>query len=65
MKKTGNLQDRKRNERITAYLFIAPAVVLLIALLVVPMIYTAYFSVFKYQVMRPDNIDFIGIDNYT
>ena len=65
MKKTGNLQDRKRNERITAYLFIAPAVVLLIAFLVVPMIYTAYFSVFKYQIMRPDNIDFIGIDNYT
>ena len=65
MKKTGNLQGRKRNERITAYLFIAPAVVLLIAFLVVPMIYTAYFSVFKYQIMRPDNIDFIGIDNYT
>ena len=65
MKKTGNLQDRKRNERITAYLFIAPAVVLLIAFLVVPMIYTAYFSVFKYQIMRPDNIDFIGIDNCT
>ena len=65
MKKTGNMQGRKRNERITAYLFIAPAVVLLIAFLVVPMIYTAYFSVFKYQIMRPDNIDFIGIDNYT
>jgi fructooligosaccharide transport system permease protein len=65
MKKTGNLQGRKRNERITAYLFIAPAVVILIAFLVVPMIYTAYFSVFKYQIMRPDNIDFIGIDNYT
>jgi len=65
MKKTGNLQGRKRNERITAYLFIAPAVVLLIAFLVIPMIYTAYFSVFKYQIMRPDNIDFIGIDNYT
>ena len=65
MKKTGNLQGRKRNERITAYLFIAPAVVLLIAFLVVPMIYTAYFSVFKYQIMRPDNIDFIGIDNCT
>ena len=65
MKKTGNLQGRKKNERITAYLFAGPAVILLISFLVVPMIYTAYFSAFKYQIMRPDNIDFIGIDNYT
>ena len=65
MKKTGNLQGRKKNERVTAYLFVAPAVILLISFLVVPMVYTAYFSAFKYQIMRPDNIDFIGIDNYS
>ena len=64
MAKTRNLSGRKRNERVTAYLFILPAVVLLIAFLVVPMIYTAYFSVFKYQIMKPDDIDFIGAANY-
>ena len=63
--KTSNLTGRKRNERVTAYLFVAPAVLLLIGFLVVPMIYTAYFSTFKYQIMRPDNITFIGLDNYT
>lgn len=33
------LTGRKRDERITAYAFTAPAVILLIAFLVVPMIY--------------------------
>lgn len=65
MAKTSNLSGRKRNERVTAYFFVAPAVILLIAFLVVPMIYTAYFSVFKYQIMRPDKISFIALDNYT
>ena len=38
------LTGRKRDERITAYAFTAPAVILLIAFLVVPMIYTVYYS---------------------
>ena len=59
-----NLSARKRNERISAYIFIVPAVALLIAFLVVPMIYTVYYSVFRYQVMRPDNITFVGLKNY-
>lgn len=59
-----NLSARKRNERISAYIFIVPAVALLIAFLVVPMVYTVYYSVFRYQVMRPDNITFIGLKNY-
>ncbi len=47
-----------------AYIFVAPAVILLIAFLVVPMIYTVYFSGFKYQIMRPDAMKFIGFENY-
>ena len=43
MAKTKKLTGRKRDERITAYMFVAPAVILLIAFLVVPMIYTVYF----------------------
>lgn len=65
MAKTNQLSDRKKDERIAAYIFTSPAIVLLIAFLVVPMIYTVYYSVFKYQVMRPDDISFIGLDNYT
>lgn len=51
------LTGRKRDERVAAYIFVAPAVILLIAFLVVPMIYTVYFSGFKYQIMRPDAIE--------
>ena len=58
------LTGRKRDERVAAYIFVAPAVILLIAFLVVPMIYTVYFSGFKYQLMRPDAMKFIGFENY-
>lgn len=58
------LSGRKRDERVAAYIFVAPAVILLIAFLVVPMIYTVYFSGFKYQIMRPDSMKFIGFENY-
>ena len=58
------LTGRKRDERVAAYIFVAPAVILLIAFLVVPMIYTVYFSGFKYQIMRPDAMKFIGLENY-
>ena len=58
------LTGRKRDERVAAYIFIAPAVILLIAFLVVPMIYTVYFLGFKYQIMRPDAMKFIGFENY-
>ena len=58
------LTGRKRDKRVAAYIFVAPAVILLIAFLVVPMIYTVYFSGFKYQIMRPDAMKFIGFENY-
>ena len=58
------LSGRKRDERVAAYIFVAPAVILLIAFLVVPMIYTVYFSGFKYQIMRPDAMKSIGFENY-
>lgn len=61
---TNVLSARKRNERVAAYIFTAPAVILLIAFLVVPVIYTVYYSVFQYQVMRPNDITFIGFKNY-
>lgn len=64
MSNTTVLSARKRNERVAAYIFTIPAVVLLIAFLVVPVIYTVYYSVFQYQVMRPKDITFIGLKNY-
>lgn len=42
----------------------APVVLLLIGFLIIPIIYTVYYSFFTYQVMRPDNIVFSALDNY-
>ena len=63
-KTTPKLSRRKRSEMITAYAFVAPAVILLIAFLVVPMLYTVYYSGFEYQIMRPDNLTFVKFSNY-
>jgi fructooligosaccharide transport system permease protein len=59
------LNPRKHSEAVSGYVFSLPATLLLIAFLVVPIIYTFYYSVYKYQVMRPDDISFIGLENYT
>lgn len=64
MAKSNKLTARKKDERAAAYIFTIPAIALLIAFLVVPMVYTVYYSVFKYQVMRPNDITFIGVANY-
>lgn len=61
---SSGMSKRNHTEKITAYAFVAPAVILLIAFLVVPMIYTVYYSGFEYQIMRPNNIKFIQLDNY-
>ena len=55
---------KKRNESTSAAVLVTPSVFLLIAFLLVPMIYTVYFSVFRYQIMRPQDITFINFENY-
>lgn len=64
MSKDRRLSERQRNERVAAYIFTSPAMILLVVFLLVPMFYTIYYSLFKYQVMRPDDIAFLGLENY-
>lgn len=60
-----NIKNVKgRNEGTAAAVLVTPTVFLLLAFLLVPMIYTVYFSVFRYQIMRPRDITFINIENY-
>ena len=63
MIKVNNVKNR--NESTSAAVLVTPSVFLLIAFLLVPMIYTVYFSVFRYQIMRPQDITFINFENYT
>ena len=63
MSKERRLTERQKNERVAAYIFTSPAMILLVAFLLIPMFYTIYYSLFKYQVMRPDDITFLGLEN--
>ena len=62
MVKINNVKNR--NEGTSAAVLVTPSVFLLIAFLLVPMIYTVYFSVFRYQIMRPQDMTFINFENY-
>lgn len=54
----------RKGSAIAGTVMSAPAAILLAAFLIVPIIYTVYYSFFKYQVIRPDAISFSGIANY-
>lgn len=53
------------HERRAAYLFILPAVILLIAFLILPACSTIRYAFTDYNILRPDNIRFCGLDNFT
>lgn len=53
------------HERRAAYLFILPAVILLIAFLILPACSTIRYAFTDYNILRPDNIQFCGLDNFT
>lgn len=65
MSKKSNILKGKRSERIAAYIFTVPAMFLLLAFLVVPILYTVRYSLFQYKIIRPDGMTFIGLGNYT
>lgn len=64
MLKTANTSVKKRHEHVAAYVFTLPGMFLLLAFLGVPILYTAGYSLFRYQIVRPDDIVFIGLENY-
>jgi sorbitol/mannitol transport system permease protein len=45
-------------------LLLTPAVLTLFLWMIVPLVMTLYFSVIRYNLMQPDQIGFIGLDNY-
>ena len=55
---------KKKSEKIAAYVFVLPAVVLLFAFLILPALSTIRYAFTDYNIMRPDQIKFCGIDNF-
>jgi fructooligosaccharide transport system permease protein len=56
---------KKKDEKIAAYIFIFPAVVLLFMFLILPVFSTVRYSFTDYNILRPDQIKFCGLNNFT
>ena len=48
----------------SARLMISPAVILLLAWMIVPLVMTIYFSVLRYNLLQPGDNPFVGWENY-
>lgn len=64
MSRNSTISKGKRSERRAAYIFTVPAMFLLVAFLVVPILYTVRYSLFQYKIIRPEGMTFIGLGNY-
>lgn len=58
------LRRRVLIHRLTPYLLLAPAFILLTVMLVYPMAKTAYMSFWRWPYTDPSRIKFVGLDNY-
>ena len=56
---------RGLSDRAIAWIFVAPTIILLLAINIFPLIWTIYLSFTNYRVNRPNkDVDFIGLKNY-
>jgi multiple sugar transport system permease protein len=53
-----------KSERRLAYVLIAPAVILMLAVTAYPIGYAVWLSLQKYNLATPDEIAFVGLSNY-
>ncbi|WP_299565396.1 carbohydrate ABC transporter permease [uncultured Mycolicibacterium sp.] len=56
--------DDTRAQRRLAYLLIAPAVVLMLAVTGYPILYAVWLSLQRYNLAEPDDVEFVGLANY-
>ncbi|CAN5409251.1 sugar ABC transporter permease [soil metagenome] len=58
------LTDDRRSERRLAYMLIAPAVFLMVAVTAYPIGYAVWLSLQRYNLATPDDVAFVGLENY-
>jgi len=56
--------DDKKSERRLAFLLIAPAVILMLAVTAYPIGYAIWLSMLRYNLATPDDTSFVGLQNY-
>lgn len=54
-----------KHSRLIARFMLTPSVALLLLWMVIPLGMTIYFSLIRYNLLRPERIKFSGLDNYT
>ncbi|GMX65749.1 sugar ABC transporter permease [Paenibacillus elgii] len=59
-----SMRVQRRRETVVGYSFVLPAVILLIVFLLLPFVFAVIFGFTKFNLLRPDKIQFIGLDNY-
>ena len=66
MKEHLKMKDKKRERRenLISYLWSAPSLFLIFAIVVFPIIYTGYISLTNMNIYHWDNFEIIGIENY-
>jgi multiple sugar transport system permease protein len=60
---SGHAHSLKRPEKVAGYLFVAPFFVVFLAMVVTPLVYSGYLSLFREQIVG-GNV-FVGLENYT
>jgi multiple sugar transport system permease protein len=53
-----------RSRTLPGYLFLAPALIVTVAIMLYPLVFSLRTSFESYQLARPDEREFIGLDNY-
>ncbi|MET0701772.1 MAG: sugar ABC transporter permease [Mycobacterium sp.] len=56
--------DDRKSERRLAFWLIAPAVILMLAVTAYPIGYAVWLSLQRYNLATPDDVAFVGLDNY-
>jgi multiple sugar transport system permease protein len=56
--------DDKRSERRLAFWLVSPAVLLMLAVTAYPIFYAVWLSLQRYNLAAPDDIEFVGLENY-
>ena len=58
------LRRLQRSRTLPGYLFLAPALIVTVAIMLYPLVFSLQASFESYQLARPDEREFIGLDNY-
>jgi multiple sugar transport system permease protein len=67
--RTSTMADKKREETIAGYGFLAPAIIIFMVFLIIPILFSVYISLTDWNgttpLNRADAFQFVGLNNYT